>query len=229
MTTSTIWTRGNLRAPVIANKPQSLARVVRRPFVYGALVAFSWLYYYRPEDFIPGLSHIPMAKITGLLALIALLVGMASGTNKMPAAVKFLWLLLVQMSLCIPFAIWKGGAFTAITEKFSKTAVVAMLISMTVVTVSELRKLLWIQVSAVNLVVFASILLRHTRNGRLEGIQRGVLENPNDLAINIAISFPIGLAFLLRARGFKKVIWAIGLAVMAVGIVLTYSRSGLLA
>jgi O-antigen ligase len=154
---------------------------------------------------------------------------MASGTNKMPSAVKFLWLLLVQMSLCIPFAIWKGGAFTAVSEKFCKTAVVAMLISMAVVSVTELRKLLWIQVSAVNLVVFFSILLHHTRDGRLEGIQKGVLENPNDLAINIAISFPIGLAFLLRARGFKKVVWAIGLGVMAVGIVLTYSRSGLLA
>lgn len=229
MTTPTIWTRGKLEAHAIANKPESLPQAARRPFVYVALVAFSWLYYYRPEDFIPGLSHIPMAKITGLIGFFALVVGMASGTNKMPAAVKFLWLLVVQMFFCIPFAIWKGGAFNTVTEKFSKTAVVAMLISMAVVTVNELRKLLWIQVSAVNLVVFFSILLRHTREGRLEGIQKSILENPNDLAINIAISFPLGLAFLLRAQGFKKVIWAVGLAFMAVGIVLTYSRSGLLA
>ena len=229
MTTPTIWTRGNAQAPVVANKPQPVVQAARRPFVYGALVAFSWLYYYRPEDFIPGLSHIPMAKITGLLGLFALLIGMASGTNKMPAAIKFLWLLVLQMFLCVPFAIWKGGAFSAVSEKFSKTVVVAMLISMAVVSVRELRKLLWIQVSAVNLVVFFSILLRHTRNGRLEGIQKSILENPNDLAINIAVSFPLGLAFLLQARGIKKVIWAIGLAFMALGIVLTYSRSGLLA
>jgi O-antigen ligase len=229
MTTPTIWTRGKLQAPITADKAESRPQPARRPFVYVALVAFSWLYYYRPEDFIPGLSHIPMAKITGLIGLIALLIGMASGTNKMPAAVKFVWLLLVQMSLCIPFAIWKGGALNAVSEKFSKTAVVAMLISMAVVTIKELRKLLWIQVSAVALVVFFSILLRHMRDGRLEGIQKSILENPNDLAINIAISFPVGLAFLLRAHGFKKVIWALGLAFMAIGIVLTYSRSGLLA
>jgi len=193
------------------------------------LVAFSWLYYYRPEDFIPGLSYIPMAKITGLLGLVALLVGMADGKTKVPPAVKFLWLLVLQMAICVPFAIWRGGAFSTVMDKFSKTAVVAMLISMAVVTVKELRKLLWIQVSAVALVVFFSILLRHTKDGRLEGIQKSILENPNDLAINIAISFPLGLAFLLRARGFKKVIWAIGLAFMALGIVLTYSRSGLMA
>ena len=229
MTTPTIWTRGPLQAPAMAGKAGSLSQPARRPFVYMALVAFSWLYYYRPEDFIPGLSAIPMAKITGLIALIALLVGMASGSNKMPTAVKLLWLLVVQMSLCIPFAIWKGGAFSTVTEKFSKTAVVAMLISMAVVTIRELRKLLWIQVSAVNLVVFFSILLRHTESGRLAGIQKGILENPNDLAINIAISFPLGLAFLLCAKGFKKAVWAVALAFMAVGIVLTYSRSGLLA
>ena len=153
MTTPTIWSRGTPSALPMREKTDSFPHAARSPFVYAALVAFSWLYYYRPEDFIPGLSHIPMAKITGLLGLIALLVGMASGTNKMPTAVKLLWLLVLQMFLCIPFAIWKGGAFNAVTEKFSKTAVVAMLISMAVVTVKELRKLLWIQVSAVALVV----------------------------------------------------------------------------
>jgi hypothetical protein len=34
---------------------------------------------------------------------------------------------------------------------------------------------------------------------------------------------------MLQARGFRKVIWAIGLVFMALGVVLTYSRSGLLA
>jgi len=227
----TTWTRGKeLARPMATAVAESVAPPMRRPFVYALLVAFSWLYYYRPEDFIPGLAYVPMAKITGIIALIALLGGMAGGGNaKLPPAVRFLWLLLVQMALCIPFAIWRGGAFSTVTQKFSKTAVVAMLISMAVVTVKELRRLLWIQVSAVALVTLFSILLRHTRDGRLEGIQKSILENPNDLAINIAISFPLGLAFLFRAKGFTKVVWALALAFMAVGIVLTYSRSGLLA
>lgn len=231
MTMHTTWTRGReLARPVTAVAVETVAAVRRSPFVYALLVAFSWLYYYRPEDFIPGLGYVPMAKITGIIAMIALLGGMASGSNgKIPPAVRYLWLLLFQMTLCIPFAIWTGGAFSTVTEKFSKTAVIAMLISMAVVTVKELRRLLWIQVSSVALVTIISILLRHTRDGRLEGIQRGVLENPNDLAINIAISFPLGLAFLFRAKGFKKIIWAVALAFMAVGIVLTFSRSGLLA
>jgi O-antigen ligase len=171
-----------------------------------------------------------MAKVAGIIGIIALIFGMMSGGKfKVPRAVQFLWLLLFQMTLCIPFALWRGGAFSTVTDKFSKGVVVAMLISMSVVTIRELRKLLWIQVSAVTLVVFASIAVNHNQNGRLAGVQKSILENPNDLAINIAINFPLGVAFMLRARGFKKAIWAVGLAVLAVGIVLTYSRSGLLA
>jgi O-antigen ligase len=198
--------------------------------VYAALAAFAWLYYYRPEDFIPGLVYIPMAKIVGIIAIVALLAGMLSGGKvKIPRAVQYLWLLLFQMAMCVPFAIWRGGAFSTISDKFSKAVVVAMLISMAVVTVKELRKLLWIQVSAVALVTFFSVIVHHTRDGRLEGVQKSILQNPNDLAINIAISFPLGLVFMLNAKGFKKVIWCIALAFMSIAIVLTYSRSGLLA
>jgi O-antigen ligase len=204
---------------------------VRRPFVYWALVAFAFLYYYRPEDFIPGLVYIPMAKITGVFAILALVVGLISGGKvKIPRAVQYLWFMLFQMMLCIPLAIWRGGAFSTVFDRFAKAVVSAMLISMAVVTVRELRKLLWVQVSAVSLVVFFSLLLRHmTNDGRLKGIQKSILENPNDLAINIAISFPIAMVFMLNAKGFKKLIWCVALVLMPIAIVLTYSRSGLLA
>ena len=215
----------------MARANASLAPVRRRPLVYSALVVFAWLYYYRPEDFIPGLAYIPMAKISGGIAVIALIGGMMSGGKvKVPGAVKILWLLLLQMTLCIPTALWRGGAFGTVYGKFYKGVVAAMLISMAVVTLMELRKLLWIQVSAVALVTFVSILARHHDNeGRLSGVQLGILENPNDLAINIAISFPLGVAFMLRAKGMTKAVWAAALVFMCLGIVLTYSRSGLLA
>lgn len=214
-----------------AARAKNAVSLERRPFVFGALVIFFGLYYYRPEDFIRVLAYIPMARIAGVIAFVALLAGMMGGAKiKTPRAVKILWLLLVQMTICIPFAMWPGGAFHTVFDKFSKGVVVAMLISMVVVTVAELRKLLWIQVSAVALVTFFSIALRHyNQGGRLSGIQESILSNPNDLAINIAISFPLGLAFMLHSRGFKKVVWGSSLAVMCVGVVLTASRSGLLA
>jgi len=203
----------------------------RRPFVFGALLTFSALYYYRPEDFIPGLNYIPMAKVAAILGVLALIIGMTgTGKVKVPAGITFLWLLLFQMTICIPFAKWPRGAFNVVFENFSKAVVIAMLISMAVNKLGELRKLLWIQVSAVGLVTFFSIALsHHDRVGRLSGIQKSILENPNELALNIAINFPLVVAFILHARGFKKALWVLALAFMSVGIVLTYSRSGLLA
>ena len=203
----------------------------RRPFVYGAIVVFLGLYYYRPEDFIQPLGYIPMAKIVGLIGFGALVIGiMGGGKLEIPRAIKILWLLLFHMSLCIPFAMWKGGAFNTVWGKFSKGVVVAMLISMTVVNLKEIRRLVWIQLSAVALVTFLSIAMHnYNPNGRLAGIQNSILSNPNDLAINIAITFPLALAFLLLGRGFRKVLWALGLGFMCLGVVLTSSRSGLLA
>jgi hypothetical protein len=222
----------------IASKPGWMLKgdanpLQRRPLVFGALVTFFFLYYYRPEDFIQPLAYLPMAKVAGIIGFVALLAGMMGQTGKrtVPRAVKILWLLLLQMTLCIPTALWPGGAFATVWEKYSKGVVVTMLISIAVVTLVELRRLVWIQLSAVTLVTFFSIALHsYDPDGRLAGIQQSILSNPNDLAINIAITFPLGLAFVLQSRGrAKKVLWVAGLAVLCVGVVLTASRSGLLA
>jgi O-antigen ligase len=228
----------NVQTPRVTNgsrfgawKAKAKTSLQRRPFVYGALVIFFCLYYYRPEDFIKPLSYIPMAKISGVIGFVALLFGMMSGERiKVPIGIKLLWVLLLQMTLTIPTALWRAAAFITVYDKFAKGVVVTMLISMAVVTVKELRKLLWIQVSAVALVTFLSIATRnYNEGGRLSGVQESILSNPNDLAINIAISFPLCLAFMLNSRGLKKAIWGGSLAVMCLGVVLTSSRSGLLA
>ncbi|HEV2402544.1 MAG TPA: O-antigen ligase family protein [Candidatus Sulfotelmatobacter sp.] len=220
-----------IRHPLQQWRSKKTALLRRRPVVYFALVVFFLLYYYRPEDFIRPLAAVPLAKIAAIFGFVALLVGMfRDATLSVPKAIKILWLLLIQMMLSIPFAIWRGGAFSTVFDKFAKGVVVALIVSMAVVTIWELRRLLWIQVSAVALVTFFSIGLRHyNQEGRLSGIQESILSNPNDLAINIAISFPLCLAFMLKSRGVRRIIWGIGLAVMALGVVLTSSRSGLLA
>src|SRR5580765_2705948 len=180
MNTQSTRTKGQEGSTGWRARAHTAATVGRRPFVYGALVTFSVLYYFRPEDFIPGLNYIPMARIAGAIGAVALAVGMmGGGRTKVPQVVKILCLLLVQLALCVPFALWRGGAFSRVFDNFAKGVIVAMLISMAVVTTWELRKLLWIQVSAVALVTVASILLLHFRDGRLQGIQKSILQNPN--------------------------------------------------
>src|SRR5882762_6980240 len=101
----------------------------RTSLAYKALVLFSFLYFFRPEDFIPGLSHIPLGKIAGGIALLALIFGVKrKDRGDLPFEMKVLLVLLVQMILTIPTAYWRGGAFDTVINKFSKGVIVALLI-----------------------------------------------------------------------------------------------------
>ena len=203
----------------------------RATLAYRALVLFSSYYFFRPEDFIPGMDVIPLGKIAGGIALLALVFGVKpKDRGKLPPECKVLLLLLAQMILTIPFAFYRGGAYDVVVNKFSKGVIVALLISMVVSRVVELRKLLFIQSSAVALITVGSLIVRHTQDGRLMGIQKGILENPNDLAINIAINLPLCMAFLFAAKsGFRKALWAFAVLCMLYAVVATYSRSGMIA
>jgi len=208
-------------------------KAVDRPtLAYSALVAFTIIYYTRPEDFIPGLAVIPLSKISGGIALIGLIVSLGTKDKpSVPTPVKVLVLLLGQMILASLFGIWiKGALIDTVFDKFAKGVIVAILISMIVVSLRQLRTLFFIQAASVAAVSFASVLINHGKADRLYGIQEGILNNPNDLAINIAINFPLCVVFLLSTKGFlRKLLWGIGLIVMLYAVYATYSRSGLIA
>jgi putative inorganic carbon (HCO3(-)) transporter len=206
-------------------------RAKRTTLAYRALVLFSAIYFLRPEDFIPGLVAVPIGKIAGGITLLALIFGTKpKGRGKLPMECKLLLVLLVHMILTIPMAYWRGGAFDTVINKFSKGVIVALLLTLVVTQVNELRKLLYIQSAAVAVIAVVSILVHHTVEGRLMGIQKGILENPNDLAINIAINFPLCMAFLFAAKGgLRKFLWTVALLGMLYAVVATYSRSGMIA
>jgi len=208
-----------------------IAKPSRSTLAYYALMMFSLIYFARPEDFIPGLSVVPINKIAGGIALFAVIFLVpASRRQRLTLELKILLLLLAHMILCIPFAAWRGGAYDTVINKFSKGVIVAILIYMVTTSVKEVRKLLAIQAATIALVAVASIFVHHTLDGRLMGIQKGILENPNDLAINIAINFPLCVAFFFAAKKMPwKLFWAACLGFLMWGVIATYSRSGLLA
>lgn len=203
----------------------------RKSVAYIAMAVFTFLYYMRPQDVIPGLESLPLEKIGGAVALLALIFGARpKDRHGLPLELKVLLALEVQMILSIPFAYWRGGAFDAVFTKFSKGIIVALLIGLIISKLYEIRKLLYIQAASVAFVAAVSVMARHTAGGRLMGIQKGILENPNDLAIAVAINFPLCLAFMFGAKGgFRKILWAVGLVFMLYCVLITYSRSGMIA
>jgi hypothetical protein len=197
---------------------------------YGALVIFSFLYFARPEDFVPGLGMIPVEKILGGIAFLALFFGIRSRSSfsKWPRELKLLAAMFGWQVLCIPFASYISGAFAVVMEKCVKALIVALLVGLVVDSIGQLRRLIFIQASSVAFMTFVSVLIY--KGGRMGGVLGGVFDNPNDLAMNIALNFPLCLMFLMLAKNpIVKFVWFAGLLVMARGLMLTYSRSGFLA
>ena len=121
-----------LTAAKEAPKPKT-----RATLAYRALLVFSFLYFTRPEDIIPGLDVIPVSKISGGIALLALIVSLMGRKtkSKFPLELKALLLLFAHLCLTIPFAYWRGGAFSTVFAKFSKGVIVALLVALIVESV----------------------------------------------------------------------------------------------
>src|SRR5689334_24950324 len=72
----------------------------RSRFGYWTMVVFSFLYYFRPGDIIPGIASLHLAKVTAFVAVLALVLGTNRvRSRKFPFEIKiilamFVWLIL---------------------------------------------------------------------------------------------------------------------------------------
>jgi O-antigen ligase len=220
----------------LARFPAKIVQEVKSPgerskFAYRVMLVFSFLYFFRPGDIIPGLSSIPMAKITGIIAVLALIVGASKDRpKKLPLEVKLILAMFGWMIITIPFAFWKSESLQMVFLEFLKAVIIALILTVTVTRMDEVRKLISVHALAVGLMTLGSIAVNHRINGRLAGLGEGLISNPNDLAINIAISWPLCFAFFLRGKGIvRKGFWSVCLMGMLYAVMQTYSRSGFLA
>jgi len=193
------------------------------------LVAFFVVGAGRPQDFIRGLSTIPLAKITGLLALIALVPAIGKARPKFAREMIYLFLLLGQLGLAALFSpVWRGGALQTVMD-FSKVVPVAMVMILVVSTFKRFRLLLFIQSAFAGVGAALSVWQETHPGGRLQGVFSSNT-NSNYLALSMAISLPLCLVFLFQSRSrLRKAAWAMLMLVMTYAIFLTASRSGLLA
>lgn len=197
---------------------------------YFGLVLFTVVYYLRPEDWIPGLAAVPIAKITGILILLALGFSFSSIGWHIPLEVTFLILLVVQLWLAVVFSpVWRGGAFGVMLD-FSKVLSLVIVIYGAVRSIKKLRWILFMQAASVAAIAITSIVNRHTLGGRLQGALSAMYANPNDLALIIDLSLPLCLALALATRSsWEKLAWTIAMLAMIYAVLLTASRGGAIA
>ena len=193
------------------------------------LSAFYFVYCARPEDWVPGLSVIPLAKITGFGALWGLsrIGGLRSRVlRNLPIESNYLLALIGILFVSAVFSpIWKGGAVIR-TIDFSKSYIVWLLTFLLVTDFVKFRRILFIQAASGALVCFVSVVKGHS-TPRLEGVLGGIYGNPNDLAFAIVLCLPFCLAFLLTSKTvFGKLAWLSGMLIMGVALMMTASRAG---
>src|SRR5215475_12968687 len=185
-----------------APKASSKRRIRREPlaFAYWGLVLFMIVYFARPEDWIPGLAAIPLAKISGVLILVALAFSFQNIRWRMPREIILLALMVVQLWLSAVFSpVWRGGAIDVMLD-FSKLLPLVVVFFGAVRSTNRLRLILFVQAASVAAVAIASIASRRISSGRLQGALSGVYGNPNDLALMIDVSLPLCLALALTTR-----------------------------
>ncbi len=210
-------------AKVDARKPASL----NGAFFW--LSAFYFVYCARPEDWIPILKYVPLAKITGVCALFGLLNSLGRTERKfkdLPRESNYLLAMIGVFVLAAVFSpIWIGGALKN-TLDFAKVWIVWVLTFLLITDFARLKRIIFIQAASVPLISLVTIILGHNKP-RLGGVIGGIYSNPNDLAFAIVLTLPFSLAFLLTAKGvFTKLIWIVAILIMALTLFLTASRAG---
>jgi O-antigen ligase len=193
------------------------------------LSAFYVVYCARPEDWLPGLKYIPLAKVTGILAVVGLLnsLGRTRRTFRdIPREAGYLLALIgVLLASALLSPIWKGGALNH-TLDFAKVYIAWVLTFLLVTDLQRLRRIIYIQSASVAIICVVSIIIGHSQP-RLEGVIGGIYSNPNDLAFSVVLTLPFCLAFLLTARSaLAKLSWIAGMLIMGLALFMTASRGG---
>ena len=116
VTNGTVTDPGSVKAHISRSKPLLGA--------YVSLLLFMIIYCARPEDWIPGLSSVPLAKIAGIIALLALIFSLGDIRRRLPREVLFLALLIGQLFLAAAMSsVWRGGAVRT-TLDFAKILII---------------------------------------------------------------------------------------------------------
>ena len=197
--------------------------------------AFFWLsafyvaYCARPTDWIPGFANVPVVKISGIFALLALLMSAGRSRRRLRdlprEAIYFFAIICLLFVSAVVNPIWKGGAFFG-TLDFSKALVAWVLIYLVITSFARLRRLIFIQSASVAVITLVSVI-KGRSYPRLEGVIGGMYSNPNDLAFAIVLSLPFCFAFLLSTRSIpRKLAWAAAMLVMCAALFMTASRGG---
>jgi O-antigen ligase len=231
--------------PPVANLLQSEnarpARGASFNVAFAGLFLFTLLLYARPQEMFPEIfGSFPLVKLVALGTLLAYC------ATKLTAGERFtIWPLELTMLAVIvllgvaltPIAAAPQDSLNVLLDTYLKVVLIFVLMINLLDSEARLKSLLKLSVICGSvLAVFAifsyvngDFLIQGKRStGRVEGIVQGMFGNPNDLALSLNLLLPFAVSFALISKGMKRTLYFICAALLAVGVVVTFSRGGFL-
>ena len=205
---------------------------------FTCLLAFTLVLFLRPQDLFPPLEVLHLAEVSAIAGLVSLFAGrLRRGEPLTKITPEFAAVLAfgAVMLLTAPFSLWVGGSVGVFTDLYAKVILVYLLAVNAISSPKRLERLTWVLVLAVGYVAFRAVLdygrgVNLTARGtRVRGSVGGIMQNPNDLALNMVVFLPPAVYFAFGARTLPRKLIAAACALFMVGaIIASGSRGGFL-
>ena len=218
-------------APVVRHGSRN-----RQAFAYGGLLLFTLLLYLRPNEWLP-IGTFPIVKIVAIGALVAFFVMQIADKRPisvMPRELRLLLALTALMLLSAAFGLDVGTSLDTFSDTFLKALLIFILMINVVTSFRRLLRLLEITVLSGVFIALGTIVVfvkgeNLSEGFRANGLVGGIFGNPNDLALALNILIPIAVGLALAHRPpLLKGIYLASVGTLTVGVLVTYSRAGLL-
>lgn len=235
------WWRPEAAAPASrpAPAPADATPLASGRLAFGALSAFMAILILAPQDIVPALAPLRLARLTAVTAIGAYLVHRwlhAADAGPMPRAFVLAGALVAWAIVTIPLSIWPGGSVSLLTELYLKAVAVFWLLGSVLTTTGRLRTMLWLQtlctipLALTSLMQYGGGAAGPDGAGRIAGYGDGLAGNPNDLALVLALTIPLTAA--LASSAASRVARLLATTILGMGIVAvmaTFSRAGFVA
>jgi hypothetical protein len=210
---------------------------------FWALMAFSFILIVEPHNtFLRFLGPLRIALLSAAVAMITYLndrISRGQPLSIMTREFKLAACLGGLALVSVPLSRWPGGSFWYFFDVFFKSLVVFWLLSNSLNTVTQFRKVAWaLSVMALPLAVTAVknyVTGTYVGGGvghavkRIMGYGSNLASNPNDLALMLCEMLPFTVALYLVSRKPTTRMFAVAIIVLEVtAVIVTFSRMGFL-
>jgi O-antigen ligase len=217
-------------------KPQKVVtKRGQHMFAYGGVFLFTFLLYLRPNELFPMLGTLPIVKTVTFFVVVIYIVSKLGAGEKTELSIEAKGMLgmAILALLFAPLAASPQDSIDTLQEPFIKIVIIFILLT-NLVDTRERLLLIWKMVVIWG-AIFGYQAISSFQRGefslkgqRIVGMVQGMFGNPNDLATSLNMLLPFAIILFITGRGFSRLLYLGCAVIIAIGVVVTYSRGGFL-